>query len=83
MAKDVAKSPWHSVRDMLPRPGVLVIVASRCTSTGCCHTGIAWRFTAGGWGTRQDNVDLSGIEFWSPLPEPPKCMTEERVQCKG
>ena len=70
---------WNSIEDRMPNPGVMVIVACRCAATGQCHTGVAWRFKdTGGWNTRQSDVDLSGIEYWSPLPEPPKVMTEAK-----
>ena len=70
---------WLKVGDAMPRPGRLVIVASRCTQTGCCHTGVAWRFPDGGWNTRQDGVDLAGIEYWAMLPDPPKVMTDATI----
>lgn len=68
---------WFHVRDQLPKPGVMVIVATR-SNLGICKTGVAWRFKdTGGWNTRMSGVSLENIEYWSPLPEPPKVMTEQ------
>lgn len=71
---------WFDVKKCLPKPGQMVIVACRCTQTGACHTGVAWRFKDNaGWNTRQSGVDLAGIEYWTPLPEPPAVMSAAKA----
>jgi hypothetical protein len=66
-----AVSGWISVKDRLPEKSGTYLCYQPKAADICCLNTVRWS-TQLGWMGKEVGSRIEGIEYWMPLPEPPK-----------